>query len=153
MNGNTETKPVEHFIDCDEAPFIPEGWSILPANEQLPRRFCGVLWWGVTEVALHLSTKQKNNLQVLGSELCKELEEIVVYPANVLDFLLKKENWHLIPEEWEGVRVFFWGTIYCRSDDYLGVRCLCRIDDKWTWSCHWLDSKWSDHDLSAIACN
>jgi hypothetical protein len=56
--------------------------------------------------------------------------------ATVLDYLLK--NTHLIPGEWKGEYVLFWGTVY-RDVEGLYVRCLHWCEDGWHSFYSWLD--------------
>jgi hypothetical protein len=56
--------------------------------------------------------------------------------AIVLDYLLK--NADLIPNEWKGKYVVFWGTVY-RDAEGLYVRCLHWCEDGWSWFYSWLD--------------
>jgi hypothetical protein len=65
-----------------------------------------------------------------------------VMNANVLDYLLANPD--LIPEEWKKDEkgntryIFFWGTVYRRSNGNLCVRCLYWDDSGWYWSLRWL---------------
>jgi len=140
------------FINCDEISFIPDGWSVLPESEQLSNRVRGLYKLDITKVKLHLYEEQKEG-RIKGSELRKKLKEELVLPVNVLDFLLKKENQHLIPEEWKGKYVFFWGTIYRDSDGDLYVRYLYWHGDGWSWSCNWLGSDWVGRSPSAVSAS
>ncbi len=136
--GLANIKPILHAVDCDASPFVPDGWSVLPDEEQLPNRVKGILTWDPTTAKLYLSKKQQGDKRIVGNDLRKELKSQPVFPANVLDYLLKPENQHLIPEDWKGKAVFFWGTIYRHSDDRLCVRCLCRHGGAWFWGYGWM---------------
>ncbi len=165
----------EHvIIDCDLKPFIPSGWAILPDTEQLPNRICGQFNWDPKTILLHLDRDQKPGWKSInGIKLHRRLAKarVSVLTANVLDYLLKVENQHRIPEEWKQkeVRVFFWGTIYSVNGG-LCVRCLCRDTDKsvadddnirchhrgrgWMSSAHWLGDEgisylWTDNSFAA----
>jgi hypothetical protein len=59
-------------------------------------------------------------------------------------------NSHLIPEEWKGKYVFFWGTIYRGSGDNLYVRCLCWGGGRWDWGYDWLGGGWDDGNPAAV---
>ncbi|MBU3964354.1 hypothetical protein KJ562_01315, partial [Patescibacteria group bacterium] len=67
--------------------------------------------------------------------------------ANLLDFYLAHIN--LIPEDWKGKAVFFWATIYRRSDGSLYVRYLFWSGGGWYWLYNWLDDDWGDHNPAA----
>lgn len=113
-------------IDCDTSPLTLDGWKV---EEHVKG---GQLKWNAKEVLLYLSEWQKNNKSIEGNKLRKELESMPVCNANVLDYLLA--NPELIPEEWKGKALFFWGTIYRDYDSELCVRCLGWDGRKWFWS-------------------
>jgi hypothetical protein len=125
LGGVMQSTTLPHnFIDCAADPFVPEDWSV----EEHHKR--GTFKWDPSQVRLYLSKEQQGNNYIVGHKLRKELQGKPVLNANVLDYLLK--NPHLIPEEWKGKRVCFWGTIYRSSisgDPYVRymswtVRCL-----------------------------
>lgn len=139
LRGNAKITIVEHVIDCSVAPFCPEKWEVLPPEEQISTRLQGQLKWNREnqKTALYLSEKQTTGEKwIEGNKLRKELAGQVVLPANVLDYQLANPN--LIPEEWKGKAVFFWGTIYRDSDGGLYVRCLCWGGSRWNWGYSWL---------------
>lgn len=114
--GHSEIVTPEHIIDCDADPFVPEGWSVAE------HRNGGAFKWNATNVSLHLDEGQRDGRWIEGNKLRKELANKPVLNANVLDYLLAHP--HLIPEEWKGKAVFFWGTIYCDRGGGLCVRYL-----------------------------
>jgi hypothetical protein len=126
------------IIDLDIEPFIPDGWKVEEHQKG------GSFKWDASYVSLHLSDKQKNGkwLELEGNKLRKELVGKSVLNANVLDYLLAHPN--VIPEEWKGKYVFFWGTVYRYSDDRFYVRCLFWDRDRWDWDCRWLGRSWRD---------
>ena len=148
--GRAEIKPREHIIDCDTPVFIPDGWEVLPEAEQLPNRVKGKFAWNPKEVTLHLANGQKNGKWIEGNKLRKELVKQPVYTAHLLDYLLVTENQHLIPEEWKGKWIFFWGTIYRDRDGNLCVRCLSWRGDRWSWGYRWLDNDWDGGYPAAV---
>ena len=85
---------------------------------------------------------------IRGTELREELKGKPVLNANVLDYLLKHPE--LIPEEWKGKAVFFWGTIYRDSRGNLCVRCLYWDGSRWYWSHNWLDDFWLADNLALL---
>ncbi|MCC7004408.1 hypothetical protein IT397_00605 [Candidatus Nomurabacteria bacterium] len=149
--NRSEIKPIEHLVDFDTPPSIPQGWTILPDAEQLPARMKGKMKFDPKKVGLHLDNGQKNGKVIQGNDLRKKLEKVPVFGAQLLDFLL--ENPHLIPEEWKGKAVFFWGTIYRDTVGDLYVRCLGWHGDRGYWDYHWLDYDWSGNDPSAVLAN
>ncbi len=131
---------IEYFVNCNRIPFIPEYCSIFPKNEQPANRIRGLYKLDIKKVALYLFEKQKDSNPILIRKSSEEIERESVFPANVLDFLLKKKNQHLIPEEWKGKAVFFWGTIYRTKLGDHCIRFLCWRDGKeWGWRFLWLD--------------
>lgn len=130
LRGETSVTELENLIDCDTQPFIPNGWSV---EEHV---FGGQFSFNPTKVELYLSKKQKN-YSIIGSDLRKELKGRKVLNANVLDYLLVHPE--LIPNDWRGKCVFFWGTIYRDSDGRLYVRYLDWYGFKWSWRYCWLD--------------
>jgi hypothetical protein len=140
--GHAEIKHIEHLIDCDAEPFVPNGWKVIEHKKG------GQFKFDPKKIKLHLSKNQKPGKSIKGNDLRKELESELVLNANVLDYLLA--NPHLIPEEWKGKYVFFWGTIYRNSDGILYVRYLLWDGDRWRWSFLWLDRGWNDDDPAAL---
>lgn len=130
VRGTAKVVVVRHVIDCDADPFLPEGWKVESHKRQ------GQLEWDPTKVKLHLSPNQQDCKCIEGNKLRKELENEPVLNANALDYLLARPE--LIPEEWKGKYVFFWGTIYRYSDGILCVRCLDWNGGRWGWAYDWL---------------
>lgn len=118
--GHAAIMDVEHVIDCDADPFVPDGWSVEEHQKG------GALRWDIETQndALYLSKGQAGSKHIEGNELLKELTEkgVPVLNANALDYLLA--NPYLIPEEWKGQNVAFWGTRYRHCKGHLCVRCL-----------------------------
>ncbi len=134
--GHSEIKPIEYLIDFDKTPSVPEGWTILPDYEQLLNRMRGMVRFTPAMVKLHLDAGQKNGKVIKGDELREKLEKVPVYGAQLLDFYLANQS--LIPEDWQGKYIFFWGTIYRRVGGFLYVRYLYWNDDEWSCRCSWL---------------
>ena len=128
--GRSSITVIENLIDCGAAPFVPNGWSVEEHQKG------GQFKLAISQVQLFLAKGQQDGKSIEGNKLRKELAGKKVLNANVLDYLLA--NPHLIPEEWKGKYVFFWGTIYRRSDGNLFVRCLYWLGDWWVWSYRWL---------------
>ena len=142
LNGKAEIKIIERLIDCDVNPFIPNGWSVEEHKKG------GMFKFNPEKISLHLSKKQKKG-SIGGHDLRKELSDKPVINANVLDYLLAHPE--LIPEEWKGKYIFFWGTIYRRSDGGLYVRGLYGDGSKWGWGCRWLDIDFNSGCPAALA--
>lgn len=142
VRGFADVVPKQHVIDCNAEPFCPDGWKI---EEHIPG---GKFEWDPNKVDLFLSQKQKKGV-IGGNELRQELKGKPVLNAIVLDYLLVHPE--LIPEEWKGKAVFFWGTIYRDSGGDLDVRYLGWGDSQWYWSSYWLDFDWHDISPAALA--
>ena len=141
--GRAEIKPAEHLIDCDVDPFVPEGWKVEEHKKS------GKVKWTKELIELYLSPGQKNGKCIEGNKLRKELASKPVLNANILDYLLAHPE--LIPEEWKGKYVFFWGTVYRGSGGCLYVRVLCWDGGRWSWDYYWLDGDFNDNDPAALS--
>lgn len=135
-------------IDCAGKPFIPNGLSY-DEKDQLKSAFRGKLKAGKIFENLYLDDRQKNGTLV-GDALKLALEGKAVLTAHCLDFVLRPENQHLIPEELKGKAIFFWGSIYRYSGGTLCVRCLYWFGGQWHSSSHWLDCDWSANSPAAM---
>jgi len=131
--GDASITVVEHVIDCDAQPFVPDGWSVEEHQKG------GAYKWDkdAQKNALYLSKGQAGGKCIGGNKLRRELASQPVLNANAFDYLLA--NPHLIPEEWKDKCVFFWGTVYRRRDGRLCVRCLYWLGGGWIWGSSWLD--------------
>ncbi|HPT29693.1 MAG TPA: hypothetical protein PK526_02010 [bacterium] len=143
IKGQAEIRMIEHLIDCDAAPFIPDGWSV---ENHKPG---GLFKFDPAKISLYLSKKQKKGDYSVGTELRKELGKMSVLNANVLDCLLA--NPVLIPEEWKGKAIFFWGTIYRSSGGSLCVRCLNWSGSNWNWNYSFLGDSFNSDSPAALA--
>ncbi len=144
--GHAEVKVVDHIINCDVEPIIPNGWSL--TGEGAEHQKGGQWKWDHKQVNLFLSGPQQKGKTIGGHDLRKELKGKPVLNACVLDYLLK--NPHLIPDEWKGKAVFFWGTIYRRSDGDLYVSYLYWSDGRWLWNYIWLGSGFDAQSPAAL---
>src|SRR3989344_5509559 len=82
-----------HVIDCDADPFVPDGWKVEEHKKD------GQLDFDPAQVLFHLADGQKNGKSIKGNKLRKELANMPVMNANVLDFLLANPD--IIPDEWK----------------------------------------------------
>lgn len=133
-NGCAEIALVTHEIDCDADPSFPEGGEggIVEKHQCM-----GKVSWDFRKISLHLEYEQKKEVGCIGGHALREkLESQPVLNACVLDYLL--EHTYLIPEEWKGKTVFFWGTIYRHRNGDLYVRCLFQDFGKWKGAFQWL---------------
>lgn len=142
LAGRSEIKPITYTLDFDASPFIPDGWTVESHKKM------GQWTFDPSKVKFHLADGQRGGKYVPGTVLREELEKLECYNANLLDFYLK--NQYLIPEDWKGKAIFFWGTIYRNADGDLFVRCLDWDGGAWGWCCHWLVSDWREFSPAAV---
>lgn len=144
--GHAAITVVEHVIDGDAQPFVPDGWSVEEHQKG------GAFKWDkeTHKDALYPSKGQAGSKYIEGNKLHKELTDksIPVLNANVLDYLLA--NPHFIPEEWKGKYVFFWGTVYRHRVGRLCVRYLFWFGGRWGWSYQRLDDDWFGSSPAAV---
>jgi hypothetical protein len=131
IKGQAEIKIIEHLINCDSAPFVPNNWSVEEHKKG------GLFKFDPAKISLYLSKEQKKR-NISGRNLYEELADKPVMNANVLDYLLAHPE--LIPEEWKGKYIFFWGTIYYDSAHILFVRCLGWNGSEWYWGYRWINN-------------
>jgi hypothetical protein len=140
--GHAEVKTLEHVIDLDADPFIPDGCTVEEGKHQKG----GSFKWDPAKVQLYLSPNQQNGKSMKGEALFAELAGKPVFNANLLDYLLAHK--HLIPEGWKKDEqgrtryIFFWGTEYRCSGGRPFVRYLCWADGRWYWGRLWLVCGW-----------
>ena len=145
--GYAEFKQIEHVINCDADPFIPNGWTVEDHQKG------GQFKFDAAQVELYLDKAQKKG-SIEGNKLRKELENKPVLNANILDYLLAHTE--LIPEDWKKDEkgntryIFFWGTIYRNSNGFLFVRFLYWFGDRWYWNLDWLDYDWNGSGPAAL---
>ncbi len=142
LRGAATACPV--LLDCGIAPYVPDGWTV----EE--HRNCGLLDLANAKIDLFRDEGQMSRNGMAGEALRKALAGQPVLNAVVLDYLLEHPS--LIPAEWRGVCVFFWGTIYRDSEGGLRVRYLSwSMGDKWTWSSNLAGYPWSPISPAARA--
>ena len=144
LEGRAQIKPIEHLIDCDADPFVPEkGWFVDEHKRD------GVIQWNPKKVKLYLSFRQYLGFEIWGEDLRVVLASQSVMNANVLDYLLREEKQHLIPKEW-GHCIFFWGTIYRSLSSGRCVRYLYKHDGRWGSSGFPLCSRLDGYNPAAV---
>jgi len=149
VRGLAEIKIIKHIIDCSAQPFIPKNWSIKEKDQLSNRITAKDFEFNPQNLLLYLSKKQQQGI-IEGNKLKKELKNQKVLPANVLDYLLRHPE--IIPEEWKGKIIFFWGTIYCNFNCNLFVRYLGWDGDRWDWGHDYLGYVWCD-DCPAVCAS
>ena len=142
LSGRAVISYPQHTIDCDATPFQPNGWSVEKHIEG------GQFEWNPTRVKLYLAKSQKHGKLVEGHKIRMALEGKLVLNANVLDYLLAHRE--LIPDEWKGKSIYFWGTIYRGSGGRLYARYLCWNNGEWGWGYGWIDCGFDENDPAAV---
>ena len=145
VRGQVEVTVTKHIIDLDADPFIPDGWGVVEHQKG------GQFEWDPANVSLYLSPNQRDGKVIKGDKLREELKGEPVCNANLLDYLLV--NPQLIPDEWKSKAVFFWGTIYRRSDGRLCVRDLYWDGGRWLSDFYWLEFDWYGSNPAAVLAN
>jgi hypothetical protein len=146
--GHASIQVIEHLIDCDADPFVPDGWKVEEHQKG------GAFKFDASKVQFYLDKGQQNGKYIEGNKLRKALSGKPVLNANVLDYLLKHPE--LIPDDWKKDEngntryIFFWGTIYRSSDGLLYVRYLCWGGGRWGWDAGWLDCGWGSSNPAAV---
>ncbi|PCI20689.1 hypothetical protein COB64_01840 [Candidatus Wolfebacteria bacterium] len=120
-----------HIINCNIDPFTPNGWIV---ERHLKG---GDVVWDPSKIDLCLSKKQQKGDRIFVWDLRDYLSNKNVLNANVLDYLLMDSR--LIPEDWKGKSIMFWGTIY----HYKGkrIRYLRWHDGEWRCEWRWVEEK------------
>jgi len=141
--GRAEIRRIVHVINCGAAPIVPEKCTVEEHKKSEPSTR-----WDPAKITLFLAEGQKVD-RIKGDDLRKELEGKPVLNACVLDYLLAHPD--LIPVEWKGKDVFFWGTIFRDRGGCLCVRFLCWSGGRWQWCYRWVGHDWSDDDPAVVS--
>ena len=142
LRGSAQIVRVGPVIDLDKDPFLAKGWKV---EEHIKG---GQFEWNPAKVAFYLSEQQQNGKVIQGNQLREELKGKPVYNANLLTYLFRKPQ--LIPDEWKGKLVFFWGTIYRSLGGDLCVRYLYWSAGGWHRSYYRLDDVFGDLSPAAV---
>lgn len=129
LNGKAVISYQKNLVDMRAQPFVPGGWTVeqhIAGSENFEL--------DMSKLSLYLSDKQKGGY-IEGVELRKELKGKLVMNANLLDYFLEHQD--LIPKDWKGKNIFFWGTIYRNSNGNLCCRYLSWDGSKWDWGYNW----------------
>ena len=148
--------PMSIIVDCDANPKIPSGLYLTGEGTEhrkmgkitLEKREDGKLYANGKEVVRHLSPNQTNGKAIQGHKLRKELKDVQVLNACIMDALLA--NPQLIPDEWKSGYTYFWGTTFRSVSGGLCVECLYWSGGQWDWSYSWLDYDWGSRYPAAV---
>lgn len=135
----------DNVIDLRAWPSVPKGYKVVE------HRGKGLFTWDkkAQAQALYLHEEQENG-RIWGGTLYEKVAEVRVLNASVLDLNLARP--HLIPKEYEGKAVVFWGTVYQKEEtDLLYVRNLSKSPlHGWMSSLVWIDSDFGPNMPAAI---
>ena len=139
-----------NIVDLDADAWVPSTWT---CDQEKDHKRGGQFTWDPSRVKLHLFEGQKNGSTMTRDRLKAELRDIPVCNSNMLLFLFR--NQHLIPEEFKGKRIFFWGTIYHDKikQDVFYVTYLFWHEQKkgWLWGYVWHPELGSDEPALAMS--
>lgn len=138
--GHAEISNVKYVVDLGRDAFIPSsGWRVDMHHK-------GEHWqWSADKLGFYLYEGQE--IGIRGYELCRQFENMPVFNANLLDYLLK--NKQLIPAEWKDRTIYFWGTIYSNAGCHQFVRSL-RWEDGWCDGYDCLSAIFKDNDFAIV---
>jgi hypothetical protein len=109
LENLSEITTKKHIIDCN---MEPKGSYRTEDMKLVHHQKDGLVVWERESFDLFETTGQEEETGKYLWDVIKELDEsdVCVMNACVLEYL--KENQALIPEEWMGYEVIFWGTHY-----------------------------------------
>src|ERR1700686_1984098 len=127
-------------IDCNVDPYVPAGWQL---DRHIKRSVLTLRsQW------LYLADGQRAGHWIDGEALLEDTSNRPTLNAAVLDHLLTFPE--LVPSEWGGRNVFFWGTVYRDSaHDLFGP--YLHHDGGWAASYRWIGDLWTSQDPTALS--
>jgi hypothetical protein len=135
---------VTHVIDCSAEPFIPDEQTLIEHNGG------EAFVWDPARIELFHPTCKPVKREEKHPELGQVEEELRGKPvcnANVMDYLLRYPR--LVPDEWKGYRVFFFGTKY-RFGQWRNVRYLSWHGVNWEWGMICQINTWYENEVAAV---
>ena len=130
------------LIDLNAAAAPYPGLTVIEHRESgtFPLNIAGIALWSARE--------QTTATYLSGYDLRRRIRTKHALNANALDSLLKHS--HLIPSEWKGKQIYFWGTIYRDLNDEQCVRYLYAPYETWKWGCSSLAERFYDTRPAAL---
>jgi hypothetical protein len=146
---------LKDVIDLDAIPSLPfEGARIEKhiggGKVTIEKRVDGLYIDG-KKIVLYRSQLQLSSSWVIGHDLREELTGKLVLNAVVADFLYAHPRF--IPDDWKGLVVHFWGTIYRNTGDNLFVPYICWSGGKWNYDYDCLIFGFRVRDLAAVSAS
>jgi len=126
-------------IDCSGlAPMLDSGWKLVNPNQKNE-----AFEFSLSNVKLVPCGSREN--KVNGKALLSELKE-KAFNAYLLEFLLKNQN--LIPTEWQGKTIFFFGTTYWDNSTppLIAILKMKFYDGNWESGASYLDDDFDGGD-------
>lgn len=134
VNGRARVDYLEHAIDLDAHPYVPDGWQLVSYRKG------GLFKVSSDKVTLCWVEGQLEERQNVKGELLLELysrNRIPIFNSSLLDYLLVNQN--LIPEKWKKdergwpLYILFLGSIFIDKEGRHVVRILMWNDlaQKW----------------------
>lgn len=133
-----------HIIDCDTIPECPREYEVFEHNK------IGQLEFDYTKIQLYIISDQTTPDGLPGYIIWEQLKGKLTLNVNVLRYLL--DNPEIIPIQWRGKIICFWGTIFC--DTYNNnhmVYCLhVGLDGSVWWDERWIGYRFFEEFSAAI---
>ncbi len=133
-----------HVINLEAAPYCPYSWPV----EEHVSGDCD-FEWDTTKVALYLDQGQKYGRVIMGTELREKLKGRPVMNANLMDYLLAHQE--LIPDDWKGKGICFWGTIYRAPNGDFGLRYIYWDGLGWAWVYRWFANGFDSNSPTLVS--
>lgn len=147
LRDQNKLEPTKLVIDCDAYPYT--GYKVLvPRHDKH-----GLLNFKPAEVELYLTPEQLQGEKIQGHEWLERLRKLegkTLLNANVLDWLIKKENQRYIPDDWRKYEVIFPGTEFTGTLFSRFVRSLRWHHGGWRCRDRYLYDSWDIRHHAAI---
>ena len=105
LHGKAEIEDLDHIVDLDAEPFIPEGWTVEEHQKN------GLWEWDPQGVRLEMIKPPPGNNCFDGYQFRQTLVNKPVLNVNLFDYLLAHPLL-VVPRDWRGKRISAWGTVY-----------------------------------------
>ncbi len=148
VNNHARIEEIQFLIDGNVQPFIPKDYTLLEHRKNGLWKWKPGIKWNFN-IKLVLFTGQKKIGGVKGVFIYEKSLSQNVLNANALDYLLAHQE--LIPKEWKGKCICFFGTIYRNNLGYRCVRYLEWFNNGWRCSSRSLELEFGDNYYVAMA--
>jgi hypothetical protein len=141
LRGEMELKQLDQVIDLDKITVNRRDYDVMEHQKG------GRLTWSPAAVELYVDVLQVSK-RATGHDIRKILADKPVLNICAMEFLLERQ--HLIPEEWKGKAIFFWGTIFRGYEGRPYVMCMRMWHGEWAWSAHPLNNPWGTNSPAIL---